>query len=167
MKKCSNDLTQEYLKSILRYNPETGNFHWTWQKSDRVLKNSVAGTNRSNKCIIICINLKKYRAHRLAWLYMTGEWPKKDIDHINRNPLDNSWANLRECTISQNGYNTTVRPHSKTGFKGVHQELSGRYSANATIKGVRYYIGVYDTPEEANAAFIDYVKEEHGEFLCE
>jgi len=161
------NLTREYLRKILYYNELTGNFIWRVHVSDRTPVGTIAGTNRSNKCIIITIDLKKYRAHRLAWLYMTGDWPKKNIDHKDRNPLNNAWVNLREATVQQNCFNCGIRSHSKTGFKGVHREITGRYSANATINGKRHYIGVFDTPEEAHEAFKTFIKPIHGDFYAE
>lgn len=159
-----NEISQEHLHSILKYDKDTGVFTWRKTISTRSPKGSIAGTNREGSCIIITINLRKYRAHRLAWLYMTGKWPSKLIDHIDRNPLNNAWNNLRSATVQQNGFNSAVRPHSKTGFKGVHREITGRYSANATVNGKRIYIGVYGTPEEAHAAYTNFVKPIHGEF---
>lgn len=81
-------LTQSELKNKLTYNPETGLFG---------RKNKIAGSLRPNGYIQIGINKKLFRAHRLAFLYMTGEWPKSDVDHIDMDRKNNKWANLREA----------------------------------------------------------------------
>jgi hypothetical protein len=122
MRAHRDDLTAAYVREILDYNPETGVF--TWQKlpkfrSDRTGK--VAGCPDDRGYIRIRINNHYYRAHRLAWLIMTGESPGAlDVDHRNRNKSDNRWQNLRLATRAQNNANAPYKPGSnKHGFKGV------------------------------------------------
>ena len=82
---AKNDLSQEYIKSILIYNPETGLFTWVHRNSKKV------GRMTNSGYIQIGINCRLYMAHRLAYLYMIGKWPEYDIDHINMNKSDNRW----------------------------------------------------------------------------
>ena len=117
-------ITQTELKEILHYNPLTGEFHWR-KNIRRVAKGQIAGT-------VICrhytsglhhraigIRGKTYYAHRLAWLYMTGAFPVKGIDHRDRNGLNNIWLNLREATQSVNMLNSSIRYTRKGKCKGV------------------------------------------------
>ena len=101
---------------------------------------------------VIKINRQGYLAHILAWLLMTGVWPKLSIDHINRNGLDNRWANLREATVAQQAQNR--RRNSKLP-KGVRR-LRNRYIA---------VLGSFETPEEAHAIWLRLAPEVYGEFF--
>ncbi len=104
-----NLVNQKYLKSILDYNSETGIF--TWKEGNR--KGQIAGYKGklykgSGGYILIRVRGKSYRAHRFAWLYMTGRWPKSVIDHINHKRDDNRWKNLRGVTRLQNQRNKKI-----------------------------------------------------------
>src|SRR6185369_15339637 len=105
------------LKEHLIYIPEVGTFLWRTSRR-RGKKGDVAGCLRAGYRWI-GIEGKVYPAHRLAFLWMTGRWPcTRDVDHINRDPSDNSWANLREATSSQNSSNRPL-PKNRSGYKGV------------------------------------------------
>ena len=101
-------MTQEYLKSLLDYNPETGKFIWKVSKNNRVKSGSEAGTIQSSGHRSILIDKKDYLAHRLAWLWYYGRWPEDQIDHINHNPDDNRIENLREVSNQENGKNQSL-----------------------------------------------------------
>lgn len=153
-------ITQERLKEVLKYDPESGVFFWV--SSRKGVKNSsglVAGCVSDycgTKYIKIRIDRKLYFAHRLAWLWIYGEWPDPEVDHVNRNGLDNRSDNLRIATSSQNKANRIVP--NPAGFKGV------------TRKGKRWvaqcngYIGCYGSAKEAAKAFDIAVVREYGEF---
>ncbi|PHM42378.1 HNH endonuclease [Xenorhabdus szentirmaii] len=113
------ELTQRKLKDILSYDPESGLFHWRKVVSGPVKIGQIAGTKNSNGHIMISISRKRYVAHRLAWLYMTGKWPTGEIDHVNVIGSDNRWNNLRLCTRSENECNKGLRKDNTSGFKGV------------------------------------------------
>jgi len=108
-------LTIEYLKSILHYDPNTGIWRWLQApKFGRVEARDIAGSPYKNKQYwCIKIKQKKYAAHRLAWFYMTGEWPEDQIDHINRDGLDNRWNNLRPASNRENQQNRWDRLHTR------------------------------------------------------
>ena len=155
-------LTQEYLKSILSYDQESGIF--TWIKCNKYWLN---GTNAGTICkgyVRININGKLYFAHRLAWLYVYGEFPNENIDHINMVRNDNRLENLREATFTQNGYNRLKLSNNKTGYKGVSLIKNGKYKAQSFLNGNLVYLGIFKTPEEASTAYKLYAKSMHGEF---
>ena len=155
-------LTAKRLRKLLKYNPATGIFRWRVDMHGRVDIGQVAG------CIVrpkglrrIGVDGKHYQANRLAWLYMTGKWPKLGISYINRNPSDTRWTNLREVTPSQQ--RRRARSTNKLGVKGVWKTQTGRYVAEIKGAGKRTYIGLFDTIEEAGAAYAKVAKRTFGE----
>lgn len=146
--KYVNNLTQEYLKSILEYNLETGKFIWLVKTSNRVKIGMYAGTLRNNGYLKININGQLYYAHRLAWLYMTGKWPENHIDHKDGIKDNNKWENLREATYSQNNKNRAA--YGKVD-KNIYP-YRGRFA-------VRVCLGTYNTKEEAIAIRDKFLKE--------
>lgn len=111
-------LTQAELKVLVNYDPETGIF--TWNKSRKGAKSGVeVGTIGFHGYCQACLNYKKYYLHRLAWLYIYGEIPFSEIDHINRIKTDNRICNLRLATRSQNCSNTRLHTRNKSGHKNV------------------------------------------------
>lgn len=160
--KEKKDLTQEYLKEILNYDPITGLF--TWRKRN----GQIAGCIRAHGYIKIKIFYRHYEASNLAWLYVYGKFPNICIDHINNNPMDNRIENLREATLQQNQWNKGLQRNNTTGFKGVSIDTSvangKRYRARAKTNGKEKIIGYFYTPEEAHAAYCEYINKNRGEF---
>lgn len=117
--------------------------------------------------LVVGIDRKLYRAHRVVWLYVHGQWPNGDIDHINGIKHDNRPSNLRDVTRSENLQNQKVRKNNKVGFKGVwlHKQ-TGRFAAVIESNGKRYYIGCFETPEEAANAYSEKAKEVHKYNPC-
>ena len=147
--------TQELLKEILNYNPETGIFTWKKVLSSlsRIKVGQEAGTITEEGYVAIGIGRRQYPAHRLAWLYMTGKLPKHQIDHRDKNRTHNWWANLREATHSQNQMNK--RSTRKTlGLKGTtYSSRHKKWHAQIRINKKTIYLGYYDTTEEAHLAY--------------
>ncbi len=114
-------ITQEQLKKIIHYSPETGSFTWLIQRGKASPGKSAGHVCYKNtkQYLIIGVNGRIDRAHRLAWLYMTGSWPTMEIDHINGNGLDNSWSNLREVDRQTNCRNMRLHSHNTSGVAGV------------------------------------------------
>ena len=143
-------ITQEELKSLLNYNPETGMFVWA-AKRQKIQIGSIAGTP-SKGYISIGINYKAYSAHKLAWLYVYGVWPT-EIDHINHVKTDNRIKNLRETTRSQNQKNQPLRKKSKSGVSGViWGRARGKWIAQVNVNGVTVGLGSYADKFEAICA---------------
>lgn len=159
---AKNLVTAERLREVLRYDPDTGRFTWLVRQG-RQSPGKPAGCVTPSGYVIAAVDGQHYRAHRLAWLYMTGAWPAAFIDHKNRDRADNRWANLREATKSQNGANQA--PRSAHGFKGAtYNKRQGRWVAQAKINGKPVYLGYHDTPEEAHEAYMAAMTAHFGEF---
>ena len=155
-------LTQERLKELLHYDPDTGIFTNLTQRAKRVKKGAVAGWN-DNGYVRIEILGKTYRAHRLGWLYMYGAFPKKGIDHINGNKFDNRIVNLREASDLQNGqnqHNPTKR--NTSGYLGVSwSKRENKFVAQIRVNGKGRQIGFFNTAEEAHEAYLKAKKQDH------
>jgi hypothetical protein len=147
-KNARADLTVECVKELLDYNPLTGIFKWKISLSNRVAVGSEAGTVNNDGYVSISIRGMRYYAHRLAWLYMTGQWPEYEIDHEDTNKANNIWKNLRPATPPQNSYNRPLQSNNTSGYKGV---CRWKDKWVAYIKGE--HIGVFDTPEEGAQAY--------------
>lgn len=145
-------MNHDYLKSILDYNPETGEFRWKVRRGKATIGSLAGAINPRYGYRAISIDNKLYRASRLAWFYQYKTWPSKDIDHINRDRDDNSIANLRDVSRSVNLKNTKVRKDNSTGYKGVHIQKNGRYHAYANFGGKRKNLGYFTTLQEAVTA---------------
>jgi hypothetical protein len=158
-----NDLTAELVRDLLDYAPESGIFIWKKDRSTKVHAGDIAGSLMANGYVKIGISSSYYLAHRLAWLWVTGEWPQEQIDHINRVIDDNRWVNLREATGSQNVANQPPRKLSELP-RGVRR--TGR-KFGAHIGAPQLYLGTFDTVEEASAAYMAAARDLYGEFYSE
>lgn len=157
-------VTQDELKEILDYDPETGIFRWKSPRQ-KIKVGDVAGTLNHNGYRFIKINGKLYLEHRLAWLYVYGEWPKDMIDHVNGTRDDNRIENLREATRSENKWNQTKPITNTSGYKGAcWHKASQKWDARIAINNKRKHLGLFDSPEEAYEAYCKAAKELHGEF---
>ena len=150
-----NILTQERLKELLSYDPETGVFVRIKQTSSNAKIGDVAGAARCDGYRIIQIDHKQFTAHRLAWLYMTGAFPPDQIDHIDRNTTNNRFANLRAVTQSENMHNLGKNKYNNSGYRGVsYQKCSKKWYASIKLNNVQKNLGYFFTPEEASAAYL-------------
>jgi hypothetical protein len=157
-------LTQEELKSKLHYDIDTGIFT-RLTKRRGASEGSLSGCLGNDGYVRISIEHKKYLAHRLAWLYMTGEMPKNQIDHINLVKNDNRFENLREATISQNGQNTYKRSNNTSGYKGINWSKSGKcWRYQAMINNVKYSKDGFKTAIEAYGEYINFVSEKNKSY---
>lgn len=152
------------VREMLHYDPITGVF--TWKKDvGNVKAGAVAGSKVKKGYLLIRLRRKQYLAHRLAWFWMTGEWPKTLIDHKNTNKTDNRWLNLRQASNSENLLNRGRNANNTSGFKGVSLNKSnGRFEAYLTIQGKRKHLGYYDIPEEAHKSYIAAIHQANPEF---
>ena len=146
------ELTQARLKELLHYDPDTGVFTRLVRTSNSVKIGDVAGT-ASHGYIILRIGGKFYRAHRLAWVYTYGTWPKSDVDHINGLRGDNRIVNLRDVTHSENMHNQkSANAGNAHGHMGVTR--SGRkWVARIGLHGKSIYLGTFATAALAAEAY--------------
>ena len=156
-------LTANRLRKLLKYDPATGIFRWRVHRGGPTNIDGVAGgIHPPTGYRQIRIDGKLYRANRLAWLYMTGKWPKLEIGYINRNISDTRWANLRAMTPSQRG--ATSRRRNKHGVRGIWITKSGKYVAHIKVAGKKKYLGLFDTIEKASVAYTRAAKDAFGQF---
>lgn len=159
-------LTQSDLKRILDYDPVTGAFAWAaGVKSKKVKCGHPAGHIGHKGYQFIKVAGVRYPAHRLAWLYCYGEWPRPETDHINGDPADNRIANLRIATTRENQGNQKKRSDNRSGYKGVYWASDKcRWLARIKDRGRTRYLGAFDTPEEAHAAYVAASAKVFGEY---
>lgn len=161
----TNDLTLALLKSQLSYNPDTGHFTRLVFSSSRAKIGDIAGGPDGKGYIRIRINGKRYLAHRLAWFYMKGQWPKKHIDHKDTIGIHNWWDNLREADYSQNGMNRGKLSNNKSGHKGVSwHKHSKKWRVDISINKKQVQIGAFSNIEDAIKAYDKAAEEHHLEF---
>jgi hypothetical protein len=174
------DITQEQVRSLLDYDPETGAFTWLRRDSDdigdKIFNGRFAGkradTMREDGYTRIRPTVdgvtRSYQAHRLAWLYIHGTFPENEIDHINRNRSDNRIVNLRPATSAENKRNAPARKTNKSGYKGVVDASavnpSKPWCAYIQIDKKNRNLGYFSTKQEASAAYKAAALSLHGEF---
>jgi hypothetical protein len=157
-------MTPETLKHFLYYNHISGDFYWRNPTAVCVKPWEKAGGLNNDGYVFIRLNKRKYRAHHLAWLYVNGFMPNQ-IDHKNGVRTDNSIANLRLATQSQNNMNKGAQTNNKAGLKGVFWvKKAGKYCATVTANGKRRYLGYFADPQDAHAAYVLAAAEAHGSF---
>jgi hypothetical protein len=163
----ADEIIAARVRELFHYDPATGIFirrirlaqrHQAGDRADFLItKGNNTGYYR------ISFDSKRYMAHRVAWLYVYGEWPKQDIDHINGNPGDNRIENLRDVPNRINRQNMRrPRGPSQSGLLGVfmHKE-SGKWRARIQVNMKAIHIGLFDTPEEAHEAYLKAKRKYH------
>ena len=139
-------ITQLLLQNLLDYNPISGIFTRKVRTSNRIKAGDQAGSLDKAGYLCIRVNGKTYKAHRLAWLYVSGNLPTGEIDHINGDKADNRIVNLRDVTKSVNQQNRKfVRGYSRDG---------NRWKAQVRFDGKWKHLGCYGTEQEAHAAYL-------------
>jgi hypothetical protein len=157
-------LTQARLKELLEYDPITGAFTWRVSLNPRAMAGYIAGSIDSDGYLRTRVDRRHYKLHRLAFLYVEGGFPKEEVDHINGDRRDNSWANLRKANSVENRRNAKRYRKNKSEYRGVYPHHSGRWRAMASVNSRCIHLGIFDTREEASAVFEIFTLKVHGDF---
>lgn len=159
------DLDAARAREVWTYDPVTGVLRWRTKVAMKIVVGSVAGSPNADGHLRIKLAGKEYYAHRIAWLMTSGSWPAETIDHINGVRDDNRLVNLREASRFQQVCNRVAQRNNAQGLKGVHfAKREGRYRATIRRNGRCRHLGLFDTPEEAHAAYAAAAASLHGEF---
>lgn len=150
----TRELTFDRLKQVVSFNPETGEF--TRINRAGVKGGAIGGgINRANGYRYIRIDGKRYMAHRVAWMYMTGSMPDGYLDHRDGNRANNSFKNLRLATYADNAQNRPTQSNNTTGLRGVcWHKPTGRFTARITKDGVQHFLGYFRDPQDAHRAYL-------------
>lgn len=158
---AAHDLTAARLRELLRYEPDTGHFFWRAPRPKARLDLPAGGKTSHGYIHIGVDGTGQHYAHRLAWLYMNGEWPTCEVDHINGDKADNRWANLRGVTSTVNKQNKrSPQSNNKSGFLGVslcsyRKTCPSKWRAQIRLAGgINKTLGNFKTPEEAHEAYL-------------
>lgn len=160
------ELTQKIIKELIIYNKETGIINWNPRTSKNAknvacmkafntrFANKIAGNIKKNiktgrKYYEIKIFSKKYQSHRIIFLYMTGSFPKNEVDHIDGNGLNNKWENLREVNKSDNQRNRKLNKNNSTGCPGVYRLANNKYRVKINHDNKELHLGYYNDLDTA------------------
>jgi hypothetical protein len=154
-------LTQKRLRTLLYYDPDTGAFMWLVDhKKSRA--GDIAGWLNSSGYVYIRVDGRLYEAHRLAWLYVNGEFPKREVDHVFGLRDDNRISQLREATRMQNSQNATTPSNNTSGATGVSfHKASRKWRAYIHADGVAHYLGYFKNLDDAIEARSKASEEHH------
>lgn len=149
-------LTLERAREVLRYEPDTGRLFWRIIPiHSQIMPGDEAGCVDSAGRIVVTLDGRPYKAHRLIWFIYFGYWPD-EVDHRDRNPQNNRIKNLRDVTRMENGQNMGLFSSNKSGYNGVWQQPNGRWRARIKVMGKRISIGTFSTKEAAANAIEEY-----------
>lgn len=155
-------ITQNELKELLHYDPETGVFTWKVDRGSRYKAGSRAGSVGSYGYREIRLSNKLYKEHRLVWLYVYGVWPEFELDHINGVTGDNRLCNLREATSLENKQNASIRSDNTSGHTGVcWHKRARKWMAYIAVNNKIKYLGLHKTIDEAKEAYLKAKEELH------
>lgn len=164
-------ITHERLLSLVYYDPDSGQFTWLVRRRShgRVLEpgDPVTGCIDRHGYRIIGLDQRRYQASRLVWFYVHKEWPIGEVDHQDRDILNNRISNLRDAGLNRGlqRANQKVRKDSKSGLKGVQYKATGYGRKRWRARVAQKTIGMFATKEEAKAAYDKAAKEAFGEFF--
>lgn len=156
-------VTANRVRELFHFCPESGVLTRRIAAAPNAPEGAIAGRLNTAGHLVVCVHARMYMVHRVAWLWMTGEWPTFEIDHINQNKSDNRWSNLREATRSQNLINRGHRRKHQLP-RGV-SKAGGRYQAQIRVAGTFRHLGMFGCPTAAHFAWVKAAKARDPEFL--
>lgn len=155
-----DSLTADRLREVLAYNHETGGFTWRIKVSGRTV-GEIAGGVDERGYVRIVVDGHRYKAHRLAWLYVHGKWPEGVIDHINCDFSDNRISNIRDIPQAANTQNRRkAHKNNRQGLIGAHRDKT-RFRSSIHVGGRQIFLGMFDTAEDAHHAYLDAKRQLH------
>jgi hypothetical protein len=161
---AKSDLTAARLRELLHYDAITGEFTWRVYRCGRAIQGQQAARQlRPHGYLTIFVDGKVFRAHRLAWLYVTGSWPSGVVDHMDGKTDNNAFSNLRDVSHSVNLQNRRqARVDSLLGLMGVtHHPKNNKYQARITLDKKTKSLGYFCTAEEAHQAYLEAKRQLH------
>lgn len=164
-------LSHENISAIINYDPQTGIFVWKERLGVHKSWNTkyagkIAGNPDAYGYLTLPFERKAYKAHRVAWMFITGFMPSSDIevDHINGDRADNRACNLRLANNRQNAVNAKLRSDNKSGVKGVSKR-NNRWVVQIADHGVKRHLGNYDDLEIAGLVYSEHAAAIYGEYV--
>ena len=154
------ELSLERLKEVIDYDPIKGIMIWKQDMTVRIKAGMVIIGSNKDSYLAIRIDGVRYKVHQLAWFYMTGCMPTKDIDHINNDRSDYRFSNLREVDRAVNLHNRKDYANNTSGFPGVYSR-KGKFFAKLGVYGKVLWLGTFNTAEEA---YQKYLQEKYAYF---
>lgn len=156
--------TQQRVRELFEYSIPHQGLVWKVSRS-KAKAGSLAGAEDKDGYLVIGLDGQRYKAHRLVFLFHYGRVPAGQLDHVDCNKKNNLIENLREADGSQNRCNVRLQRVNSTGFKGVNYNKRARkYRAIIKARGMTRFLGYFDDPREAHAAYCSAAVEMHGEF---
>lgn len=165
----------EYLRECFSYNRKSGVLRWKtrprshfatlrgWQIWNPKNAGKIAGALHGKGYRQVKVGPEIYLAHRVIWKFVTGREPPATLDHKHGDRLNNAWRELRAATFHEQAWNSRGHTDTESGFRGVSRARK-RWVAVITTNGVRRYLGIFDTPDEASAVYEAAARRLHGEF---
>lgn len=162
-----SEVDLEYIKKFVRYEKRTGKFFWLHDRRGHAKSGEEAGTVDKYNHRIIKIKQKRYRAHRMVWLFETGVWPEQLLDHKNTDGDDNRFKNLRLANESLNGFNRGVQSNNTSGYKNVFWDVQKcKWRVSLNCGGRQIHGGFFNKKRDAAAAAKLLREKHHGEYAC-
>ena len=147
----TDNITQEHLKKLLHYDPETGLFTRLVGRGP-AKKGSIAGSLGNKGYICIEVDGVKYKAHRLAFLYVLG-WMPPQVDHDDHVKSNNRWKNLNPANQLINQRNAARRKDNTSGITGINwYERNKMWVARISVNRKRIHLGYFTDKPDAIAA---------------
>lgn len=157
------DLTAQRLRELVKYDPSTGVFTRLLRTRGRKSKSGAAGRTRGDGYVTLRIDGPEYLAHRLAFLFMNGSWPNGDVDHIDGDPSNNRFANLRIVERSVNMQNIRkAHKDTRSGLLGVYSNRPNLWYSMIFAGGKQVYLGLFSSPESAHEAYLEAKRKMHS-----
>jgi hypothetical protein len=142
------------VMSALSYDGDSGRLAWKISRG-KARPGQLAGSVDKDGYLQVVVLGMPVKAHRLAWFMHHGSWPDGEIDHINGLRADNRIANLRVVSRGENCRNLHKTPANGVGIRGAVRQVTGRFGARVKLDGRTYWLGTFDTPQEAGAVYAE------------